>query len=76
MGKQYTYTATSLIYVFVFFSIIFGLVGLLLNLCLCRPNTGVDPYDVSKSGCCMTQMSCCSSMTSIWLLSFLGKLKL
>ena len=71
MGKSYAYIATSLIYVFVFFAVIFGIFGLVLTLLLCRPNPD-DGSDVSRMGCCMTQTSWCSSSCSIVLLAFLG----
>jgi hypothetical protein len=72
MGKNYAYIATSLIYVFVFFAVIFGIFGLFLTLCLCRPKIEENPADVSRMGCCMTQTSWCSSSCSIVLLAFLG----
>ena len=62
--------ATSIMYVFVFLAIFFGLFGIIFNM-LCKPNPD-HHHDVAKWGCCFTQCSWLNSLAFIALLSFIG----
>jgi len=76
-GKQYLAEykpmfsmATSIMYVFVFLAIFFGLFGIIFNM-LCKPNPD-HHHEVAKWGCCFTQCSWMNSLAFIALLSFIG----
>ena len=75
MGKDYAYYATAIFYVFVFFSVFFGLFGI-IALMLCKPTVNPNPSEggvkVAKFGCCLTQCSWLNAMAFMMMLSLIG----